>query len=338
MVELDREAASRATMAAVLVVVLMVVGQMAVAWAVTGGQQPVVGTEQVPQTADSDRWSEAPSRTVSLSKQQMVVPYGGGSIDEVDVQTLTNETHVAFRLTWEDPTNDTDIREPGNYSDAAAVMLRNAEQPPITMGMSGEPVNIWYWRAQWQYGANESAAWSNDMYVYPHPEEETKPGLAAGNPLSVGPDDSYGQNYYAAGPGSLSHAPQQNVDASGTRNGGEWSVVFVRERATDGKHDADFTQDGSMYLAFAVWNGSADEVNGQKSLTMQFSTLDLESGELSVPESGGSDDSSDSTAGGTDSDNSDGGSDSSNPMYSHIGMLVAATISGWAVVYWRLAR
>jgi DMSO reductase family type II enzyme heme b subunit len=341
MVELDRVAARRATVAAVLVLVLMVVGQMAVAAAVTGGQQPLVGTEQVPQTADSDRWSEAPSRTVSLSKQQMAVPYGGGSIDAVDVQALTNETHVAFRLTWEDPTNDTDIREPGNYSDAAAVMLSNGEQPPITMGMSGEPVNIWYWRSQWQYGANESAEWSNDMYAYPHPEEETKPGLAAGNPLSaghVGQDDSYGQNNYAAGPGSLSHAPQQNVDASGTRNGDGWSVVFVRERATDGTHDADFTQDGSMYLTFAVWNGSSDEVNGKKSLSLQFSTLDLDSGELSPPESGDSGDSSESTAGGSDSDNSDGGSGSNNPMFSYIGMLAAATISGWAVVYWRLTR
>jgi hypothetical protein len=80
---------------------------------------------------------------------------------------------------------------------------------------------------------------------------------------------------------------------------------------------------------------------------LQFSTLDLDSGELSPPESGDSGDSSESTAGGSDSDNSDGGSDSdnsdggsgsSNPMFSYIGMLAAATISGWAVVYWRLTR
>jgi len=337
MVELDYEAARRATTATALVMALLVAGQMAVAAAVTGGQQPMVVTDQIPQTADSDRWSDVPSRTVSLSKQQMAVPYGGGSVNEMDVQALTNDTHVAFRLTWEDPTKDTNIRSPENYSDAAAVMLSSGEKPPITMGADGEPVNIWYWRSQWQYGNDQEAEWSNDMYAYPHPDQETKPGMAAGNPLSQSQYETYGQNYYAAGYGSLSNAPQQNVDAQATRNGDEWSVVFVRDHTGEGQHDATFSQNETMYLAFAVWNGSADEVNGKKSLTMQYSTLDTESGELAAAESGGSGDSSDSTAG--DSSGGDGGSGGSggSPLFTSIGTLVAATIAGWTVLYWRLA-
>ncbi|KZX50060.1 ethylbenzene dehydrogenase-related protein [Haloarcula sp. K1] len=346
MVELDYEAARRATTATAVVMALLVAGQMAVAAAVTGGQQPLVATDEVPQTAESDRWSEAPSRTVSLSKQQMAVPYGGGSVDEMEVQALTNETHVAFRLTWTDPTKDTNIRSPKNYSDAAAVMLHSGEKPPITMGAGGDPVNIWYWRSQWQYGNDKNAEWSNDMYAYPHPDEETKPGMAAGNPLSQSQYENYGQNYYAAGYGSLSNAPQQNVNARGTRNGDEWSVVFVREHTGEGQHDAAFRQNETMYLAFAVWNGSSDEVNGKKSLTMQYSTLDTESGELTAPESGGSGDSSSSGSGasgggssGGDSSSGDGGSGgSSNPLYTSLGTLIAATVAGWTVLYWRLAR
>lgn len=343
MTDLDQAAARRATVAALVAVVLIVVGQGTVAALVTGGQQPLVATETVPQTADSAQWADAEAQTVSLSKQQMAVPYGGGSVDQIRVQALTNESHVAFRLTWEDPTNDTSLNAPGNYSDAAAVMLRSGEQPPITMGAAGEPVNIWYWRSNWQYG-DDTSEWSNDMYAYPHPDNETKPGQAAGNHISTARNGEYGRNYYAAGFGSLSDAPTQNVDAHGTRDGGEWSVVFVREHTANGTHDATFQSGESMYLAFAVWNGSSDEVNGKKSLTMQFSTLDTESGQLQAPESGGSGDSGSAAgadaaggeSGGSGESGSGGGLD--GKLYRSIGTLVAAVVLSWTVVYWRAVR
>jgi len=335
--EFDRGAARRATAATALVVALFLVSQSVVAAAVTSGQQPLATTDELPQTAESERWADAPSRTVSLSKQQMAIPYGGGSVGELDVQALTNESHVSIRLTWTDPTNDTSLRAPGNYSDAAAVMLRSGEKPPITMGATGKPVNIWYWRAQWQYGVNDSSEWGNDMYAYPHPDAETKPGLAAGNPLSKARYAEFGQNYYAAGYGSLSHAPEQNVQARGTRNGDEWSVVFTRKHTTDGKYDAPFRRNESMYLAFAVWNGSADEVNGKKSLTMQFSTLDTASGELAAADSGSQ--STDGGASGSDSGSGGGSGDGGvSDLFRSIGTLVAATVVSWTFLYWRLAR
>ncbi|WP_226013164.1 ethylbenzene dehydrogenase-related protein [Halomicrobium salinisoli] len=336
MLDLDRGAARRATAAAAVVAALLVVAQGAVTAAVTGGQQPMVETDRVPQVAADGQWADAPSRSVSLSEQQMALPYGGGSVDEMEVQAMTNDSHVAFRLSWEDPTNDTSLSSPGSYSDAAAVMLHSGERPPITMGATGEPVNIWYWRAQWQYGADDRSEWTGDMYAYPHPSEETKPGLAAGNPLSQGEYDDYGQNYYAAGFGSLSHAPAQNVDARATRDGDEWSVAFVREHATNGTHDAAFRANESMYLSFAVWNGSADEVNGKKSLTMQFSTLDTESGELAAADAGGDGGDGSGESGG-DGNSGDGGSGLPQP-FGYVGGLVAVVIVSWAAVYWRAAR
>ncbi|WP_225334359.1 ethylbenzene dehydrogenase-related protein [Halomicrobium urmianum] len=333
MPEFDRGAARRATAAAAVVAALLVVAQGAVTAAVTGGQQPIVATDQVPQAAASQQWSDAPSRTVSLSKQQMALPYGGGSVDEMEVQAMTNDSHVAFRLTWDDPTNDTSLASPESYSDAAAIMFRSGEQPPITMGAAGTPVNIWYWRAQWQYGADDHAEWTGDMYAYPNPDRETKPGLAAGNPLSQGEYDDYGQNYYAAGFGSLSHAPAQNVDATATRDGDQWSVAFVREHATDGTHDAVFRANESMYLAFAAWNGSADEVNGKKSITLQFSTLDTETGELSAANPGGSD--GDGGDGSGEGSGGGGGSGGLPQPFGYLGGLVAAVIVSWAAVYWR---
>lgn len=121
------------------------------------------------------------------------------------------------------------------------------------------------------------------MYVYPHPDADTRPGRAAGNPLSKLEYETYAQNYYAKSFGSLSMAPSQNVVASGERTDDGWAVAFTRERAPQGQYDAMLNGSKQLYLAFAVWNGSAGEVNGQKSITLQFSTLDTASGELTLP-------------------------------------------------------
>ncbi|MFB6183470.1 MAG: ethylbenzene dehydrogenase-related protein [Haloarculaceae archaeon] len=333
---IDGRAASRATAVAVLTVILLVAVQGAVTAALTSGQQPVGEVARLPRSPTANQWDAAPSRTVTLSKQQMAIPYGGGSTDEVTVAALTNETHVGFRLTWHDPTNDTSLSGPQQYSDAAAVMLNGGQTPPITMGGTGDPVNIWYWRAAWQYGSNR-APWSGDMYAYPHPDNETKPGLAANNPLSKRHYREFAQNYYAKGFGSLSHAPRQNVHAAAVREGDTWSVAFVRERSTTGTYDAAFDDHGTMYLAFAVWNGSAGEVNGQKSITLQFTTMDTNSGQLSAASSGGGSASGSSTGGsGTASSGESGGTGGpTTELVRYLTMLVGATLIAWLVTYWR---
>ncbi|UPW01402.1 ethylbenzene dehydrogenase-related protein [Halorussus gelatinilyticus] len=331
---LDEDAARRATIVTVVVVVALVAAQSAVTAAVTGGSQPAMAVESVPSDPAAATWQDAPTRTVSLSKQQMAPPFGGGSTDEVDVQTVHNETHTAFRLTWQDPTRDANIRAPENYSDAAAVMLRTGDKPPITMGAAGKPVDIWYWRASWQF-ENRSAF--GQMYTYPHPNNETMPGRAAGNPLSKPQYEQFAQNYYAKGYGSLSHAPRQNVHATAEYEDGQWSVVFTRKHDTKGEFDASFSGSEPVYLAFAVWNGSADEVNGQKSITLQFTKLDTQKWAMSDASTGGSDSGSGQSAGGSSGTSS---GQSSGPWIVHsvsnwVVGLVATTLLTWTVVYWR---
>ena len=273
-----RRPAVRASLLSLLLVVGVLFVQGTVAAVVTGGQQPAVSLETVPPAAMDGRWADVPVRTVELSRQQMALPFGGGSTDTLDVQVALNATHVGVRLDWADPTADTSIARPRAFSDAAAVMLRTGEQPPITMGADGKPVDIWYWRASWA-GATPSVG--GDMFVYPHPE--TKPARAAGNPLSKPGHERAAQSYYAKGFGSLSMAPAQTVEAAGERTDDGWAVTFTRERAPTGRYDAALNGSRQLYLAFAVWNGSAGEVNGQKSITLQFSTLDTATGEFAVP-------------------------------------------------------
>lgn len=332
-------AAARASTLTVVIVVLFVALQGSVGALFVGGSQPMAVTEEVPTEPTAAQWEEAPARTVDLNEQRMALPWGGGSVDEMEVRALTNESHVAFRLSWADPTNDTSLTAPGRYSDAAAVMLKGGSQPPITMGAVGEPVNIWYWRASWQF--NETRAeWTNDMYAYPHNDSLTMPGRQAGNPLSQASYENYGQNYYAKGFGSLTDAPHQNVRASATRTDEGWTVTFVRERSTDGTYDAGFGEHANMYLAFAVWNGSAEEVNGQKSLTLQYSTLDTQSGELSATQAGGSGGGSGGagSAGGDSSgaDGGAGGDGGGSPVFGWTAVLVTVALFTWVAAYWRV--
>lgn len=331
----DRNAARRATVVTVVVVAALVIAQAAVAAAVTGGTQPVTAVESVPANPAADEWAGAPERTVSLSQQQMAKPFGGGSVDELTVQTVRNDTHTAFRLTWGDGTEDANLDGPQDYSDAAAIMLRSGDKPPITMGAAGKPVDIWYWRASWQ---EDDGSASGSMYSYPQSDNVTQPARAAGNPLSQAPYDQFAQNYYATGYGSLTYAPDQSVSATGERTDDGWSVVFVRENTASGKYDPDFGEADNVYLAFAVWNGSAGEANGQKSLTLQFTELDTGEWKLSDAPTGSSDSNTDSGA----VSESDGTGGQNEEMWITrsvsnwvLGLMMTALLT-WSVIYWRV--
>ena len=331
---LDRHAASRATLFALLAVVALFGLQVAVTAAFTAPGQPVASVDQVPVQPQAGGWADAPEQTVELNTQQMAIPYGGGSVGQVDVKALTNESHVAVRLEWDDPTRDGNIASPENYSDAGAVMFGTGEMPPIMMGAVGQPVNIWYWRASWQ--DNKSAYGSGGMYGYPHDRANatTMPGRAVDNPLSRAAYEQRAQNYYAEGFGSTSNAPSQPVTASATRTDDGWAVTFVRERVSDAGYDVNFTQGKDIYMAFAVWNGSQDERNGQKSITLQYRKLDPVNGTLSQVESGGG-----SGTGGDGSDAGSGGSGGSGgggmSLTGWASVLVVSTLLVWMVTYWR---
>ncbi|QLH85014.1 cytochrome C nitrite reductase [Halosimplex pelagicum] len=333
-VPVDRSAATTATTLAVVTVALLLAGQAAVAAAVTSGAQPVEQVRQVPADPAAAAWEDAPTRTVSLSKQQMAPPFGGGSVDELDVRTVANDSHIGVRLSWTDPTRDANIAAPNNFSDGAAVMLKAGNQPPITMGAAGTPVNIWYWRASWRHGP-ERAAGTGDMYAYPHNDSVTMPGRQADNPLSRASYEDGAQNYYAKGYGSLSHAPAQPVDAAGERTDDGWRVTFVRNRTGAGEYDAPVT-DQQLHVAFAVWNGSESEVNGRKSITLQFSTLDPDTGNLSVPDAGGASSGSVLQVGGG---NETGGSEGrALAIPGFVGGVVLSAVLVWLVTYWRVVR
>lgn len=332
----DRSAAAGATVAAVATVVLLVAAQTAVVVVATDGHQAMGRVEEVPTDPSAGTWAAAPNHTLTLKAQTMAVPEGGGSVGQAEVRSVTNETHVAVRVHWPDATNDSTMTGPGSFSDAAAVMLHTGSTPPITMGAAGDPVNIWYWRSAWQYG---DAQRTGDMYAYPHGDEVTRPGVRAGNPVSTGGDANLGQNYYAKNFGSLTYAPDQSVAAQGERTEDGWTVVFVRERETDGRFDATFNDSAPTYLTVAVWNGSQAEVNGMKSLSYTFLAVDGGDGSLSVASGGQRAD-----GGGADTATGADGGAGSQPLWfvgsftNMLATLFVVMVVTWTVAYRRLRR
>ena len=71
-----------------------------------------------------------------------------GAVTSVSVSALHDGEVIAFRLEWQDPSDDASIGDNDSFPDAAALAFPVHEQAPmILMGAPGMPVNAWYWRA-----------------------------------------------------------------------------------------------------------------------------------------------------------------------------------------------
>lgn len=107
------------------------------------------------ENATADRWSRAPAASVPMSATGAGVPGGDeASIESVDVEAVQADDRLLVRLTWSDATRDVSTDDPRRFADAAAVQLPADpdNRPPIAMGSTDNPVNVWYWNGE---GANQ---------------------------------------------------------------------------------------------------------------------------------------------------------------------------------------
>jgi len=77
----------------------------------------------------------------------------------------------------------------------------------------------------------------------------------------------------AVGPGTLTAQPskEQNIFGKGQWDGQNWRVVFLRKWHDDDQNDVKFKNDKTFPIAFAVWNGSKRDRNGQKLVSTWYS-------------------------------------------------------------------
>jgi complex iron-sulfur molybdoenzyme family reductase subunit gamma len=70
--------------------------------------------------------------------------------------------------------------------------------------------------------------------------------------------------------GSLTTQPlrDQNVDGKARWTDGRWEVVFVRDLSSAQEADVQLTPGHRVSIALAIWDGAAEDRNGQKSISI----------------------------------------------------------------------
>ncbi len=285
----DRRASSRLRFpAAVLLAVAaaIVIGSFGVA--PVRSQIPVLEAAPTSVAVPTDDawaavWNDAPSLRVPLSAQEVAFPYGGGTVDAVTVRSLYDEDRLYISMEWGDLSADDSVSGAAEFSDAAALQFSAdpLKTPPYTMGSPGAPVNIWQWKAVWQADAERGFPSSTDRYPntyvdgYPGEGDSlNNPAAHLGNPLAARTHTSPIENLLAEGFGTLTSLDVQDVEGSGAWNNDRWRVVFARALTPRTEGLASFATNRTAVIAFAVWDGSSGDRNGQKSVA-QFIELDI---------------------------------------------------------------
>lgn len=237
----------------------------------------------VPAAPGDPAWNAVPEHLEKMVPQDLVEPrLLTASTAEVHVRAITNGTNVAFRLQWTDETKS-DAPGPAQMVDACAVQIpqKYDPQPPAPqMGEPGKPVDVVYWRADWQATVDGRGDTIKDLYPnasidhYPFNAQSLQPGSpeqtamakryaparALGN-LRAGPRTTPVEDLVAEGPGTLAPGVPRGSTGRGAWTDRIWSVVIVRPWP----QGVQIGQRASV--AFAVWQGSQREAGARKMRT-----------------------------------------------------------------------
>lgn len=231
-------------------------------------------------------WDQATPVDIPLTQQNLTPPMGGGTIKTITARALHDGKRLYILAEWQDSTQDLSTATVTSFRDAVAIefpTVKGQALPSFCMGQAGGLVNIWQWKADWQDGIDKGFVSIKDIYPnmvsdsYPFSDDDTfYPGRAAGNLLSRVQRDTPVENLVATGFGTLTTADQQPVQGVGRWKDGKWRVLFVRDFEVKAEGVAQFKPGDTTSVAFAAWDGSQGDRDGQKSVS-QFTDLQLSS-------------------------------------------------------------
>lgn len=196
-----------------------------------------------------DIWERVPEYQVWLMPAPIWHPSiglrqeAGGAGMPLYFSAASDGARLYVKLRWADATADR-VTGLDRFRDGAAVQfaLNGADVTPYLMGVSGAPVNIWYWKADGDAAEN----------------------LAAGGPGSTTRLDDQPLGA-ASAYGKAAFAPEN-----------QWVVVMSRALDAEGLHMARLDAGGEPQpLAFAVWQGADGERDGHKNASTGWVFLDL---------------------------------------------------------------
>ena len=285
---------ARSVLAAVLVLALALTGLqvlgLAPPVASAGTQLLSAGVQGALPATDpaSSLWDDATPMTLPLSAQMAVLPVRTTpSTPSVEVRSLNNGTHIAFRITWADATKDNRTTLLQQFRDTVAIQVGDsAALPYLCMGGAGVRMNILQWKADWQADLEEGFhdlqdAFPNfwvDYYPYaiggpPYEVPDAFPenasqylvGYTVGNPFSQPLKVTAVEDAVAYGYFTITTQEHQDAIGRGVWSDGVWSVVISRRLDTGDPQDTPISRNN--VLAFAVWDGSAGDRGSRKSTT-----------------------------------------------------------------------
>lgn len=229
-------------------------------------------------------WDRIPSVEIPLSAQQVTPPKGGHRWS-MEARAVHDGQTLYILVAWPDSSPDRSVGRPTDFTDAVAVQfpaVAAQRVPAFCMGDPEATVNIWQWKAAWQADvhrgfqdivANRYPRAVSDWYPF-RGDMVFYPGRYVGNPFSEVDRESAVDNLVAAGFGTLTPDPMATVTGWGAWRDGTWRVVFSRPLQVGREGNVEFGIPDRSDVAFAVWDGAAEERDGVKSVA-NFVTLDL---------------------------------------------------------------
>lgn len=229
-------------------------------------------------------WDDVRVADVLLSGQPVTPPMLlAPTVASIRVRALVDDSRIAILLEWDDPTRDESVLAVESFADAAAVQFALGSGTSICMGQQAGGLNLWHWKADW---AADLAGRRDVADVHPGmPDDVTFPeagtddtfatdgsraGREAGNLRSAPLLASSVEDLNAVGFGTLTSqsASGQNVHGASAFRDGRWRVVMSRELAPDDPNDAALRAGtAATTVAFAIWDGSRGDRDGQKSVS-----------------------------------------------------------------------
>lgn len=246
--------------------------------------------EQIPEHPDAGVWRHVEA----VNLHMMPLWWRDDRPEILSVKALHDGKQLAIRMMWADESHDRTAIRPQDFRDAAAVEFALTDDPPFFgMGEKGQFVNLWMWKSERQ--ADLEPAFQDIDKVYPNIGIDSYPNLmrsaleqptrhaltlesnpdfitgwGAGNIVSDPTRKSASEDLSAQGFGTLKARPitDQKVEAKGVYDLGTYRVVLRRSFKGNGKFSVDLNPYQTVPVAFAVWNGSAGDRDGKKSVTI----------------------------------------------------------------------
>jgi hypothetical protein len=229
-------------------------------------------------------WDTVRPLEIALSGQILVPPMRQDpAFPSVRVRSLVNGDRIAILAEWTDPTRDDSVLRVDAFADAAAIQFALGSGTSICMGQQAGGLNIWHWKADWAAdltrrrdiedvnpGLPQDDHFPTDRGIEGLGPDGFLTAQAAGNLRSAASLGSSVEDLNAVGFGTLT--PQtvegQNVRGASEYRDGIWRVVMSRPLDDGDPNDAGLRPGSSaVSIAFAIWDGSRGDRNGQKSVS-----------------------------------------------------------------------